>query len=303
MNFNSIKYLFTEGIKNLLNNIFMALASIGVLTACLLIVGFSFLLKINTKRLVSFMGQQSTIIIYLKDNIEEVKIEDLSNTFKNNPNVNSVEFVSKEKALENFSSKFNNPNALKALTEHNVLPASLNVHVKDVNEIEGLLKIAEEEKFESIIEETKSPTKYTNAIKEFNRTTGVFGTILIIVLIVASLIIISNTIRATVFARRREIAIMKQVGATDGFVRFPFLVEGATIGIISAVIAFSLLSVLYKTMILMLTKYSSEFLNLMFSNLIGLKSFGIMMAISFLLCGIIAGAVGSIISLIRYLKI
>ena len=303
MNFNSIKYLFTEGIKNLLNNIFMALASIGVLTACLLIVGFSFLLKINAKRLVSFMGQQSTIIIYLKDNIEEVKIEDLSNTFKNNPNVNSVEFVSKEKALENFSSKFNNPNALKALTEHNVLPASLNVHVKDVNEIEGLLKIAEEEKFESIIEETKSPTKYTNAIKEFNRTTGVFGTILIIVLIVASLIIISNTIRATVFARRREIAIMKQVGATDGFVRFPFLVEGATIGIISAVIAFSLLSVLYKTMILMLTKYSSEFLNLMFSNLIGLKSFGIMMAISFLLCGIIAGAVGSIISLIRYLKI
>lgn len=303
MNFNSVKYLFSEGIKNLLNNIFMALASIGVLTACLLIVGFSFLFKMNAKRIISFMGQQSTIIIYLKDEIDNAKLEDLSNTFKNNPDVKSVEFITKEKALENFSNKFNNPTALKALTEQNVLPASLNIQVKDVNKMEELLKITEEEKFESIIEETKSPTKYSNAIKEFNKTTGVFGTILIIVLIVASLIIISNTIRATVFARRREIAIMKQVGATDGFVRFPFLVEGATIGVISAIIAFFLLSVLYKTMLLMITKYTSDFLNLMFSNLIGLKSFGVLMAVSFLVCGIIAGAVGSIISLFRYLKI
>ena len=303
MNFNSIKYLFTEGIKNLLNNIFMALASIGVLTACLLIVGFSFLFKMNTKRIVSFMGQQSTIVVYLKDEIEESQIEDLNNTFKNNQYVKSVEFITKEKALENFSSRFSNPTAIKALTEHNVLPASLNVHVKDVNKMEELLKITEEEKFKNIIEETKSPTKYASAIKEFNKTTGVFGTILIIILVIASLIIISNTIRATVFARRREIAIMKQVGATDGFVRFPFLIEGATIGVISAVIAFFLLSILYKTMLLMLTKYSSEFFNLMFSNLVGLKNFGILMAISFLICGVIAGAVGSIISLVRYLKI
>lgn len=303
MNFNSIKYLFTEGIKNLLNNVFMALASIGVLTACLLIVGFSFIIKMNTKRLVSFMGQQSTMIIYLKDGVEESKIENLNTTFKSNPNVKSVEFITKEKALENFSNKFNNPAALKALAENNVLPASLNVQFKDLNEIEKLLKITEEENFKDIIEEIKTPTKYTNAIKEFNNTTGVFGTILIIALIVASLVIISNTIRATVFARRREIAIMKQVGATDGFVRFPFLIEGATIGVISAIIAFFLTTILYKTMLLMLTKYSSDFLNLMFSNLVGLKNFGLLMAVSFLVCGIIAGAVGSIISLVRYLKI
>ncbi len=303
MNFNSLKYLFTEGLKNLLNNVFMALASIGVLTACLLIVGASVLFKINLKNIISFMGQQSTVVVYLKDNAKQEQIDEFMNLFKNNENINSVDFTTKEKALENFAKKYNNGVAFKALTTNNVLPPSINIHIKNVEEIEEILKIANDPKYQEMVEETKAPTKYTNAIKEFNKTTNIFGSLLILALVAASLVIISNTIRATIFARRREIAIMKQVGATDSFVRFPFLIEGASIGVISAFFAFCLTAVLYKTTTLMLTRYSSSFLNSMFSTLVPFKDVSILMSISFLFCGVLAGAIGSIICLFRYLKI
>lgn len=303
MNFNSIKYLFIEGIKNLFRNIFMALASIGVLTACLIIVGFSVLLRENLKHIVGFMGQQSAIITYIKDGATIEKITELSNDLKNQNNVKSVKFITKEDALKNFSKKINNEAILKALQNKNVLPASIVTTVKDVEKIEDIMNIQKNAKFNDIIEEIRFPTKYANAIMEFSKTVKFFGTILIISLILASLIIISNTIRASVFSRRREIAIMKQVGATDSFVRFPFLIEGATIGLISATIAFFLTAILYKGINSMVTKYSSDFLNEMFSTLVKFKDVSIMLSVSFLLCGMFAGGIGSLISLRRYLKI
>ena len=303
MNFNSIKYLFIEGIKNLFRNIFMALASIGVLTACLIIVGFSVLLRENLKHIVGFMGQQSAIITYIKDGATIEKITELSNDLKNQNNVKTVKFITKEDALKDFSKKINNEAILKALQNKNVLPASIVTTVKDVEKIEEIMNIQKNAKFNDIIEEIRFPTKYANAIMEFSKTVKFFGTILIISLILASLIIISNTIRASVFSRRREIAIMKQVGATDSFVRFPFLIEGATIGLISATIAFFLTAILYKGINSMVTKYSSDFLNEMFSTLVKFKDVSIMLSVSFLLCGMFAGGIGSLISLRRYLKI
>ena len=303
MNFNSFKYLFTEGIKNLFNNIFMAIASIGVLTSCLLIVGFSVLLKINMKNIMSFMGQQSTIMIFLRDEAKPEQVEAFKNTLKNDENVKDVEYVSKEEALKIFSKKYNNEVAIKTISENNVLPASFNVHINNVEKAEDIITMAREEKNKDFIEFVKAPTDYISVIKEFNKTIGIFSTVLIFALVAASLVLISNTIRATVFSRRREIAIMKQVGATNSFVRLPFLVEGSFIGIISASIAFGLTAILYKTINLMLTKYSSEFLNSMFSNIVQFKSVSLLLASSFLVCGILTGAIGSIISLIRYLKI
>ena len=249
------------------------------------------------------MGQQSAIITYIKDGATIEKITELSNDLKNQNNVKTVKFITKEDALKDFSKKINNEAILKALQNKNVLPASIVTTVKDVEKIEEIMNIQKNAKFNDIIEEIRFPTKYANAIMEFSKTVKFFGTILIISLILASLIIISNTIRASVFSRRREIAIMKQVGATDSFVRFPFLIEGATIGLISATIAFFLTAILYKGINSMVTKYSSDFLNEMFSTLVKFKDVSIMLSVSFLLCGMFAGGIGSLISLRRYLKI
>lgn len=305
MNFNSLKYLFKEGLKNLLNNIFMTLASIGVLTACLLLVGFSIILRGNMENLVKKMGQESVINIYFKDEAKPEQIEEMKNNLASNENIETVEHITKEQALENFIKLHKNSNdyAIKTLQEENFLPVSFNVHMRNIEKMKEILKITEEEKYKNIIDEVKAPTKFTKVIKDIDRTAKITSTILIIAFIIASIVIISNTIRAAVFSRRREIAIMKQVGATDSFVRFPFLIEGSFIGAISAIIAFVLTTISYETVYAVLIKTPSEFLRSYFMTLIPFKNIAMLVGFGYIIFGVLAGSVGSLISLRKYLKI
>ena len=300
MNINSLKYLFFEGLKNVIKNKLMALASVGVLTACLIVVGCSFLLTGNMNNMVSYVGEQSTIVVFLKDNVDQADVDGLIKSFENDSSVKRVDYVSKERALANYSKRISSDSAVKTLSEENVLPASINVHIGDMSNLDNVVDIS---KNVSIVENVIVPTNVTNIIKELGKTIGWFGTAIVVALILVSIVIISNTIRATVFARRREIAIMKQVGATDNFVRFPFLIEGMTIGVVSAIIAFFLVCVGYETIVVILTQNSSAFLKSMFSSLIKFSSVGWVMALGFLLGGIFAGVVGSLISLRKYLSV
>lgn len=300
MNINSLKYLFFEGLKNVIKNKLMALASVGVLTACLIVVGCSFLLTGNMNNMVSYVGEQSTIVVFLKDNVDQADVDGLIKSFENDSSVKRVDYVSKERALANYSKRISSDSAVKTLSEENVLPASINVHIGDMSNLDNVVDIS---KNGSIVEDVIVPTNVTNIIKELGKTIGWFGTAIVVALILVSIVIISNTIRATVFARRREIAIMKQVGATDNFVRFPFLIEGMTIGVVSAIVAFFLVCVGYETIVVILTQNSSAFLQSMFSSLIKFSSVGWVMALGFLLGGIFAGVVGSLISLRKYLSV
>lgn len=300
MNINSLKYLFFEGLKNVIKNKLMALASVGVLTACLIVVGCSALLTGNMNNVVSYVGEQSTIAVFLKDDVDQADVDNLIKSFENNSSVKRVNYISKEQALANYSKRINSDSAVKVLAEENILPASINVHIADMSNLDSVVDIS---KNCSIVENVVVPTNVTNIIKELGKTIGLFGTAIVVALILVSIVIISNTIRATVFARRREIAIMKQVGATDNFVRFPFLVEGMTIGVVSAIVAFFLVCVGYKTIVVILTQNSSAFLQSMFSNLIRFSSVGWGLSLGFLLGGIFAGVVGSLISLRKYLSV
>ena len=300
MNINSLKYLFFEGLKNVIKNKLMALASVGVLTACLIVVGCSFLLTGNMNNMVSYVGEQSTIVVFLKDNVDQADVDGLIKSFENDSSVKGVDYVSKERALANYSKRISSDSAVKTLSEENVLPASINVHIGDMSNLDNVVDIS---KNVSIVENVIVPTNVTNIIKELGKTIGWFGTAIVVALILVSIVIISNTIRATVFARRREIAIMKQVGATDNFVRFPFLIEGMTIGVVSAIVAFFLVCVGYETIVVILTQNSSAFLQSMFSSLIKFSSVGWVMALGFLLGGLFAGVVGSLISLRKYLSV
>lgn len=300
MNINSLKYLFFEGLKNVVKNKLMALASVGVLTACLIVVGCSVLLTGNMNNMVTYIGEQSTMVVFLKDGVDQSDVDSLMESLKENNSVKEENYISKEQALLSYSKRMNNDSAIKTLSEQNVLPASINVHISDMSDLDNLVEIS---KSSSIVENVVVPTNVTNVIKELGKTVGWFGTAIVLALILVSIVIISNTIRATVFARRREIAIMKQVGATDNFVRFPFLVEGMTIGFISAVIAFALICVGYQTVMVILTESSSAFLKSMFSSLMQFSSIGWIMAFGFLVSGILAGVIGSLISLRKYLSV
>lgn len=300
MNINSLRYLFFEGLKNVVKNKLMALASVGVLTACLIVVGCSVLLTGNMNNMVVYIGEQSTMVVFLKEGVDQTDVDNLMTSLEETNSVKEVNYVSKEQALQSYSKRINSDSAVKTLSEENVLPASINVHISDMSDLDNLVEIS---KNCSIVENVVVPTNVTNVIKELGKTIGWFGTAIVVALILVSIVIISNTIRATVFARRREIAIMKQVGATDNFVRFPFLVEGMTIGFVSAVVAFLLVCVGYETIVVILTESSSSFLKSMFSSLLKFNSVGWTMALGFLVSGILAGVVGSLISLRRYLSV
>ncbi len=300
MNVNSLKYLFFEGLKNVIKNKLMALASIGVLTACLLAVGCSILVTGNINNMVVYVGEQSTMVAFLKNDVEQADVDCLIDSIESNDSVKDAEYVSKEQALLNYSKRVNSDSAIKTLSEENILPASVNVHIKDMAKVDDVVQIAQNS---SLVEHVSVPTNVTNMIKELGRTVGWFGTAVVLALILTSLVIISNTIRATVFARRREIAIMKQVGATDNFVRLPFLVEGMAIGVISAIVAFVMIFVGYEAISVILTENSSAFLKSMFSSWIRFGSVGLLVVFGFLFGGILAGVAGSLISVRKYLSV
>ncbi len=303
MNFNSLRYLFTEGLKNLFKNIFMTIASIGVLTACLLVVGFSIILKENLSNIIKYIGEEKTFFIFLDDNAKPEQIDDLKSCINSTNNVKSLKYITKEQALEEFHKTFNNDLAMKALKKTNVLPASIELNMKDISSIDEVYKILEDTRFSNVISSVNAPTKHAKIIKDIDKTSKIIGTAMIIFFVIASLAIISNTIRAAVFARRREIAIMKQVGATDSFVRFPFLIEGAAIGIIASIFAFSLTMLIYETLYTMLTKNPSAFLRSLFLTMVPFKRVSFLIGFGYLMFGTLAGSIGSLISIRKYLKI
>lgn len=299
MNISSISYLFKEGIKNLIHNKLMSLASIGVLTACLLAVGFSTLVSGNLNKVIDFFGEQSTILFFLKDETTPEQLENINQILKSNEKVKEIKYTSKEQALKEYSEILNNNNISQLLMEKNVLPASIEVITKNVSFIDEVVATTSDLDY---ISSTKIPSQSASTIKEIEKTIGLFEIILVIALILVSLVIISNTIRATIFARRREIAIMKQVGATDNFVRLPFIVEGIIIGIVSAIVAFITVSVVYRAILIILKNNHSVFLMSMFSRFISFNKVSYIVAITFLVGGIGAGVFGSLLSLKGYLK-
>lgn len=297
---SSIRYLISEGFRNVSNNKLMSLASIGVLTACLLMVGFAVLLTENMNSIVGYVGEQSTVAVFIKDGSSQDDVDNLIELFNSNFSVKNVNYISKEQAYINYASQLGNDAAIKTLEEDNILPASINIYIKDMSRIDDIVSVANDS---SIVESVTAPTNIANTIKDLNNAIGWFGFSIVISLILVSLIIISNTIRATVFSRRREIGIMKQVGATNNFVRLPFLIEGMVIGLISAICAFILTFVGYEAVVKILTGNTSLFLKSMFTSLVPFWNIGWILAVGFLFGGILAGAIGSLISLRKHLSV
>ncbi len=297
---SSVKYLIHEGLRNVWSNKLMSLASIGVLTACLLMVGFAILLTANLNAMVGYVGEQSTLAVFLRDDAAQEQVDQLEQELRADPNVKDVSYVSKDEALASYTQRVNNEAAVETLKEDNVLPASFNVSLYNLDAMDEVIQIAQESPaFDSVT----APTNIASTITQLNQTIGWFGAAIVIALVLVSLVIISNTIRATVFSRHREIAIMKQVGATNNFVRIPFLFEGIAIGVISAVIGFVLIWTGYEAVIGVLLSNSSAFLQSMFGSLVPFTHVAWQLGLGFLGGGMLAGATGSVISLRKHLRV
>lgn len=295
MKVRTFEYFIREAFASLRHNGLMSVASASTVALSLLILGMFLIMVLNLNNLASALESQVQISVYLQDNMADRDMREIGTRITKLPGVIQVTFVNKDEALNRFKQRLGEQQGILAvLGDTNPLPNAFEVkvdkpeRVKPVAQAIGQIKGVENARFgQEVIDQLFT---ITHMIR-------IFGLALIIFLALAALFIISNTIRITVFARRKEIGIMKYVGATDSFIRWPFLIEGMILGFSGALISVLLLTKAYA----MFTEQIYE--RLAFLPLIPKYPFLTYIAITLIVIGTLIGALGSTISLRRFMKV
>lgn len=306
MRYNVITYLLGEGIRNVFKNKKSTSASIIIMSLTMLIFGVFFVITQNINSIMKQIESEQGIEVFLYD-ISEDQTKALEDYIRNIDGINTVEYKSKEDALNQLKSQFKDrEDLLSGYDENNIFPASYVVTLTDLtknNEVKQKIEEYDKDKpdTEKVIKKiTSSDETITTLINLANGIRIITGVILVI-LIIISIFIISNTIKLTVHARRKEISIMKYVGATNSFIRWPFIVEGIIIGIISGAISIIILGINYNLIagkILESQVVSAMSINLLtFADMFGL------IVVVYTILGVGIGILGSCISMRRYLKV
>ena len=302
MKFSNFRYLVKQGLSNFKENRLMSLASIGVVISCLVIVGVCGLLALNINSFAKFLGDQNEIIAYVYDNATEAQINEISDFLKSNENIASYDYISKEEALKEQMSYLGEYGDLleSYQGDNNPLPASFRCKLKNLTEIQ---ETSDQLAQLGGVEILSTPTELAGVLITIKNTAYYGGFAVLAILVFVSIVVISNTIRLTVFARRKEINIMKFVGATNGFIRLPFIVEGVLIGTISAIVTFAILSGGYCYLLIYMANNATGWLATISAALVSYGKIWWIMLVTFVGFGWFIGAVGSAISMKRYLKV
>lgn len=303
---SSIGYFFKESLQGFVRNLSTALGSIVTIFLSLLIIGIFLVGGSMIERLMSSVESEVTITCYVADDAPDAKIQQVMSTVNGMADVKSVTFTSKDQALENFRNSMTaNPEILDQLDGANPLPASIDVELTDPQSVSDVAAAIQADAVYSQICEDPADVgdsiKYGQGTVErlFQITNYVryIGIALIAILIFIALVFINNTIRLAILARRKEIAIMRLVGASNGFIRGPFLMEGALHAIIGSLLAILVIQLLRMFAIPVLQN-AIRFLD--FS--IGDTTYLVIYA-TLLIAGLLIGLVGSMFAMRRYLKV
>ena len=295
MRFSTKQYFIKETYKSIRRNGFMSFASISTVAVSLLVLGMFLMIFLNTNNLAQYLENQVQISVYMQDSATDKELASVKDKLTKMPGVVKVTQVSKQEALERFRKRLGDQDQLlNSLGKENPFPNSFEVQVDNPERIKvltpqiGQLNKVETAKFgQEVVEHLFQLTK----ILRFG------GILLVVFLAMATLFIISNTIRLTVFARRKEVIIMKYVGATDWFIRWPFILEGMTLGFFGAVVAFLLINSIYSGL---LTRIHAT---LAFLPLLPTSPLLFYVDLFLLAAGTGIGALGSYISLRKFLRV
>lgn len=306
MRYNVVTYLLGEGIRNVFKNKKSSSASIIIMSLTMLIFGVFFVITQNINSIMKQIESEQGIEVFLYD-ISEDQTKAVEDYIRNIDGVNTVEYKSKEDALNQLKSQFKDrSDLLSGYEENNIFPASYVVTLTDLNKSGDVIKKLNsynEGKSETdlviknITSKDETVTTLINLANGIRIITGVILAILIII----SIFIISNTIKLTVHARRKEISIMKYVGATNSFIRWPFIVEGIIIGIISGAISIIILGINYNLIAGKILE--SQVVSAMNINLLTFVDMFGLIVIVYTILGIGIGVLGSCISMRKYLKV
>ena len=301
MKVSSFKYLVNQGIKSIWVNRLMSFASLCIMTVSLLMVGLSVLVSVNITKMIGNIESKNEVIVVIADGAPQVSIDDLGNQLKSHNNVASVTFFSKDEAWVDMQKDMTeDEKELFQYIDSSPLPDTYRVRIKDISKLKTTC--ADFESY-SFVDEVNAPTDFASILTSLRNIVAFLSSAIIAALIIVCLVIISNTTRTSVFARRKEINIMKYVGATNGFIKVPFFVEGTVIGVVSAIIATITTKIAYDSIF---GFFENDFqLWSMFgvSSLIPFNQLAWKVFLAYLLCGIVIGAIGTVISTRKHLNV
>lgn len=295
MKVRTFEYFVREAISSLRHNGLMSIASVSTVALSLLILGMFLIMVLNLNHMASTLESQVQISVYLQDGMSDRDMREIGTRITKLPGVVQVNFVGKEEAMTRFKQRLGEQQGLlTVLGDSNPLPNAFEVKVDKPDSVKPVAEAVA--KFKGV-ENARFGQEIIEQLFTLTRMIRLFGLALIVFLALAALFIISNTIRITVFARRKEIGIMKYVGATDSFIRWPFLIEGMILGSVGAIIAVLLLIEAYT----LLTGQIYE--KLVFLPLIPKYPFLTYVSVLLIVTGTVIGALGSTISLRRFMKV
>ena len=291
----NLKYFIREGVGNMFSHGFMSFAAIGITVACLLIMGTFSLVSYNAGVNLKDLQKENAVLAFVDEGLTEEQARALQGQVEQAAGVSDVTFVTREQARDTYVAQYDQDDLYSDLSpeifRHRFVvrldsPDDLQKTVQELENIPGIARVRADEAI-------------SNGFLTLRNVAGVISVALIAVLLVVSVFIISNTIKLTTFDRRDEIAIMKMVGATDGFIRWPFVFEGLTIGLFGAVIAFGLQWLLYAAIARGIA--GSDTLQLL--RVVGFDKIWLPVAAVFLIVGILVGIGGSLTAIRKFLRV
>ncbi|KAB3532152.1 ABC transporter permease [Alkaliphilus pronyensis] len=298
MKIRTVNYMLRQGITGLWRNKNMSLASIGSVAAALVILGLVIILVLNINNVADLAQMQfDTIQVYLKEDISQGQIAEIGDSILRINDVSNIEFESKEQALLNMKERWGDKGYLLDTLEENPLPNSYIIYLNSLDRADFV--VVELSKIDGIdeIKYYKEIIDNMLRIASFIRTIGLA---LIMILVLIAMFIISNTIKLALNARKQEINIMKYVGATNWFIRWPFILEGVVLGLLGAVIA---LAITYYGYSYAYNAIARKFTVVFSAYLMPVSEMMNTTVVMFAVLGSGVGAIGSIVSLRKHLKV
>lgn len=300
MRLSGISYLLKQGFSGMWRNRMMGFASYCVLTVSLLLVGFSLLFSMNINSIIGNIENQNELVVFIKDDVSKDSSDALYDKIAEISNVDDIYFYSSEEAFESLKNSMPNYQYVFESIEESPLPDSYRVKISDISIIDDTVsQISDNEEVETI----QAPYDFANIFTGVKRVVSYISTAIIAALILVSLIIISNTTRTAVFSRRKEINIMKYVGATNSFIRIPFFIDGMCTGFLSGASASLVTWISYSSLTDVLMQDMSLWTVIGTDGIIPFGSISTSVIISYVVAGSFIGAVGTVICIHKHLKV
>ena len=299
MKYNIFGYLIGEGFSNVFKNKKSTGASLMIMCATMIIFGIFLILGENINHFVEEVESVQGVQVFINNDATQEQIDEIGDKIRKIDGVSTVEYVSKDDALQQMKDRFGDKqDLLDGYEENNIFPASYVVTLTDLTKSQEVQdQILTFENIKKITSKDETVTTLINLANGIKIVTGV----ILVLLVIISIFIIANTIKLTVHARRKEISIMKYVGATNGFIRWPFIVEGMIIGIFASIISIAIVGFAYN--IIAQKLISSEFMQVINMSLVSFNDMFSSIIFVYMLLGIGIGAIGSVISMRKYLKV